>query len=235
MTSANELQFFLTSAHPCGYLENEISQNIIVDPYLETDGQIYSLLSSYGFRRSGDQIYRPQCEQCQACVPIRVRADDFQASKSQRRVLNKNKDLIGYKASSIDTDECYALYERYIRERHSDGEMYPPSREQFKDFLKPVWGITEYLLFRDTDQNLVSVAVTDVFSNGLSAMYSFFDPDQASRSLGIFNVLYQILLCQSRGLPFLYLGYWIKESQKMSYKTQYRPYELFKNNQWIGV
>jgi arginine-tRNA-protein transferase len=111
--------------------------------------------------------------------------------------------------------------------------MYPPSRNQFRDFLKNAWGMTEYLVFRDENKKLVSVAVTDVFLNGLSAMYSFFDPSLSQRSLGVFNILFQILWARERELPFLYMGYWIEESRKMSYKTQYRPFQLFKDNQWI--
>lgn len=236
MTEKNELRFFLSSPHPCGYLNNQQTSNLVVDPALKLNGNVYGLLSTHGFRRSGEQIYRPHCQRCSACVPIRVLVDDFVPSKSQRRCLNKNQDLQAYKVTSIDSEEYYALYERYICGRHGDGEMYPPSRAQFKDFLRPAWGITEYLVFRDANDTVVSVAVTDALHDGLSAMYSFFDPDPAfkARSLGVFNILYQILWARERGLPYLYMGYWISESPKMTYKTQYRPYELFKNNQWTS-
>ncbi len=234
MTDLSELRFFQTTSHACGYLEERQSRNLVVDPLLDLDGNIYSFLSGYGFRRSGNQIYRPNCENCNSCVPIRVLVNSFHPSKSQRRCLNKNRDLKSFKVSTIDTDELYDLYERYINERHSDGEMYPPTREQYRDFLSTAWGITEYIVLRDANNNALSVAVTDVFHNGLSAMYSFFDPSQTDRSLGTFNILYQILWARERNLPFLYMGYWISESQKMSYKTQYRPFELLKNNQWVG-
>ncbi len=235
MTDLSELRFFQTSAHDCGYLPDRQASNVFVDPGQELDASIYSFLSNYGFRRSGGHVYRPRCDSCQSCVPFRVVTEAFTPSKSQRRCLKRNEDLQASQISTIDSDEFYSLYERYIVARHSDGEMYPPSREQYNDFLSKEWGMTRYLALRDQKGKLLSVAVTDFLANGLSAMYSFFEPDCPERSLGVFNVLYQIQWARESGLPYLYLGYWIKGCQKMTYKKSYRPYQLLINNQWISV
>jgi len=234
MTDLSELRFFQTRQHACGYLDNKSASNIVVDPAQEIDAGTYSVLSSLGFRRSGSHVYRPRCENCSACTPIRVLADDFRPTKSQKRCLKKNKDLKVCSVTNIDTDEYYGLYHRYINARHADGEMYPPSRSQFRDFLAPKPGVTRYLIFRAPDDNVVSVAVVDILADGLSAMYSFFEPKLAQRSLGKFNILYQILHAQALKLPYLYLGYWIQDCQKMSYKTDYLPNQLYRSNQWIS-
>jgi len=134
--------------------------------------------------------------------------------------------------SSIKTDEHYALYERYICLRHSDGDMFPPSREQYDDFLSSEWGVTRYLEFRLSGR-LIAVAVSDRLDQGLSAIYTFFDPDEEARSLGVLAVMRQIDLARSLGLPYVYLGYWIKECEKMRYKNQYRPLQAYINNTWL--
>lgn len=235
MTDLSDLRFFLTAKHSCSYLENESASNIFVDPNIRIDQQAYNTLSQFGFRRSGTHIYRPQCEQCTACIPYRVLTEYFTPNRSQRRCIQKNTDLRIFKTKSIDSNECYELYEHYIKSRHNDGDMYPPTRTQFDDFLSNPWGNTEYILFKDPDDKLLSVAVTDILTDGLSAMYSFFDCTQAKRSLGIFNILYQIQLARDTGLPYLYLGYWIKNCSKMRYKQDYMPSQLFNGESWISV
>lgn len=233
MTDLSELRFFQTSPHDCGYLPDRQASSVFIDPNQEINAGIFSFLSSYGFRRSGAHVYKPRCETCQACQPLRVLVESFQLSKSQRRCLNKNQDLKPYLLDDIQTDECYELYERYITLRHADGDMYPPSKKQFEEFLSSEWGATRFIAFRDTNDKLVSVAVVDCLHDGLSAMYSFFEPDQDKRSLGVFNILYQILWAKDQQLPYLYLGYLIKGCSKMNYKSQYRPYQLLLKDQWI--
>lgn len=235
MTDLSELRFYQTVSHDCGYLPEQHATNIFVDPTQDLDSETFSFLSNFGFRRSGNYVYRPRCKSCSACIPVRVAVTEFQPNRSQRRCLKKNSDLTLRIESDIDSDECYELYERYIGERHQDGEMYPPSREQYNEFLNNAWNITDFLCFRDSQNRLVSVAVTDKLNDGLSAMYSFFDPAAQQRSLGVFNILQQIALAQESGHAFLYLGYWIKHSPKMAYKSQYQPLELLLNNHWLRL
>lgn len=234
MTELSDLNFYATPEHDCGYLPNHRAKTIFADPNAEMDAELYSELSLFGFRRSGSHIYRPHCDSCQACIPIRVNVDEFVATRSQKRCYKKNRDLNFQVIDSIDTDEHYLLYENYINLRHADGDMYPPSREQYSDFLTKEWGITEFLEYR-LDGKLIAVSVVDRLANGLSAIYAYFEPDAAKRSLGVFNVLHQIERAKTEGLPYVYLGYWIKACQKMRYKMDYRPFQVFIDNQWNTV
>lgn len=233
LTNLSELKFFQTAAHPCGYLEGEDASNVFVDPEAKLDLEAYAQLTEFGFRRSGEHLYRPNCAQCKACMPIRIPVQEFKFSKNQRRCLNKNKDLSREVTRSIDNDECFALFERYINIRHRDGDMYPASRDTFDSFLCPAWGSTQYVLLRNAKDQLLSVAVTDRVRSELSAIYSFFEPEEESRSLGVYNVLHQIEWAQQLNCRYLYLGYWISECAKMNYKTRYKPYELLLNRQWV--
>jgi len=190
-------------------------------------------LTDIGFRRSGQHIYRPWCEGCGECKSVRVPIRDFKPSKSQKRVLSRNKDLQVTFEPPSNTDENYALYERYINERHSDGDMYPASMAQFEDFLchSPPSSKTQFVCFR-LEQKLLAVAVIDILPKGVSAIYTFFDPDYEVRSLGRLAVLWQILWGQSKAMDFVYLGYWVKDCQKMAYKAQYQPLQVFEGIDW---
>lgn len=233
MTDLSELSFFITQPHPCSYLAEEESTTIFVDPEAELNQTLYSQLSNLGFRRSGNHVYRPKCASCHACTPIRIPTSTFTPSRSQIRCLKRNKDLSFTVADSIQSDEYYALYEKYINERHYDGNMYPATREQYEGFLTKEWGVTQYLVVRDTNNTLISVAVIDVLVNGLSAIYTFFEPDEEKRSLGVYGILSQIQWAQQLKLPYVFLGYSIDACQKMNYKRKYKPYQLFQNNQWV--
>ncbi|MBC6904911.1 arginyltransferase [Saccharophagus sp. K07] len=228
----SSIKLYATHEHPCSYLKNRSATTIFVDPLLNMNGRIYSELSDFGFRRSGSHVYRPNCRNCQACIPVRIPVDIFRPNRSQKRCEKRNQDVSMNIVSSIKTDEHYALYERYICLRHSDGDMFPPSREQYDDFLSSEWGVTRYLEFRLSGR-LIAVAVSDRLDQGLSAIYTFFDPDEESRSLGVLAVMRQIDLARSLGLPYVYLGYWIKECEKMRYKNQYRPLQAYINNTWL--
>ena len=232
MTDLSELRFYQTRGHECGYLKDNEASNVFVDPEQQLDGSTYSALSTLGFRRSGQNVYKPRCAHCQACLPFRVLTEMFSPSRSQRRCLKQNNDLTCVMSRTIDTDEHYQLYARYIEARHQDGDMYPPTREQFRDFLGSAWVITRYLCFRDSNQRLISVAVIDLLNDGISAMYSFFEPSEEKRGLGNFNVLFQILWARENQLPYIYLGYWIKQNQKMNYKANYRPFQLLIDGHW---
>jgi leucyl-tRNA---protein transferase len=229
----SSIKLYSTHEHPCSYLSDRLATTVFVDPALQLNGHIYSQLSDFGFRRSGAHVYRPHCNECQACIPVRLPVDSFVPTRAQKRCLRRNTDIDISHCTSINTDEHYQLYERYIEERHADGDMFPPNRQQYEEFLSAQWNVTHYIEMRSKhDQKLIAVAVCDHLDRGLSAIYTFFDPDQQSRSLGVFAVLVQIMQAQDLKLPYVYLGYWIRECQKMSYKTQYRPLEMFFNNQW---
>jgi arginyl-tRNA--protein-N-Asp/Glu arginylyltransferase len=226
------IKLYATHEHPCSYLKDRSATTIFVDPTLTLDGHIYSELSDFGFRRSGKHIYRPNCRACHACIPVRIPVDEFEPTRAQKRCWKRNQDVSTTVINSITSDEHYDLYARYIEQRHSDGDMYPPSREQYEDFLSAEWGVTRYLEFRVHDK-LIGVAVSDQLDQGLSAIYTFFAPDEAGRSLGVLAVLRQIELAKQLKLPYVYLGYWIRDCTKMRYKTQYRPLQMFVNNHWL--
>ncbi len=232
MTSLSELRFFATPAHDCSYLEGREAITLFADPLANIDKRLYSSLSAVGFRRSGTHIYRPYCQSCSACIPVRVQADRFVMSRSQRRVWRRNQDLTVTLSPPQLTDELFSLYDRYIDDRHRNGDMYPASREQFESFL--VEGRPEacFVEFR-AGSRLVAVAVIDELDHGLSAIYTFFDPALARRSLGVFAILWLVDRAARQKLSHVYLGYWIKQCQKMNYKMDYRPIEMFVNNRWI--
>ena len=190
-------------------------------------------LTDMGFRRSGGHIYRPWCEGCGECKSVRVPVAGFNVSKSQKRVLTRNKDLqVSFELPSC-ADEIYNLYANYIIQRHSDGDMYPPSLEQFENFLcqAPPTSQTRFVCFR-LEQKLLAVAVVDLLPKGVSAIYTFFDPAYEIRSLGRLAVLWQIRWAQSQAMDFVYLGYWIKDCQKMAYKAEYQPLQVFEDLIW---
>ncbi len=230
MTDLSELRFFATHEHDCGYLPEQQARTIFVDPEAEIDAELYSELSDLGFRRSGPHIYRPHCGACKACIPIRLPVSDFAPTRSQKRCLKRNAALKVRKVDKISSPKHYALYERYINLRHADGDMYPPSFEQYTEFLTKEWNVTEFLEFYDGER-LVAVSVIDHLQAGISAIYAFFDPDDTKRSLGVFL----IQRAQAMRLPYVYLGYWIKSCQKMRYKVDYRPFQIFVDKQWITV
>ncbi|MGK0499986.1 MAG: arginine-tRNA-protein transferase [Oceanicoccus sp.] len=234
MTALSDLKMFATHPHPCSYLDDKRATTLFIDPEATIDAHTYSQLADLGFRRSGSHIYRPHCDSCRACTPARVSTAEFKPSRNQRKIINRNKDITVEQVSDISGDEFYQLYERYISLRHSDGDMYPPDRDQYQSFLSNNIGNSRFYGFFLARQ-LVALAVTDVMDNGLSAIYTYFDPQMERRSLGRYAILWQIEQCQQLGVDYLYLGYWIKECRKMSYKTDYRPLQLLINNRWLSL
>ena len=234
MTDLAHLRFYATQPHDCSYLEQEQAATLFLDPHQEVDGPTYARLSELGFRRSGAHFYRPHCPQCTACIPARIPVSAFTPNRQQTRIYKRNRDLQVTATAPRLTDETYLLYSRYIKARHADGDMYPPSREQFASFLVNNSRFCEFNEFR-LDGRLLAVAVTDRMSNGLSAVYSFFDPDEARRSLGRFAILWQIEAARRLDLPAVYLGYWIRNCRKMNYKTEYRPLEMLVNQRWTRI
>jgi len=234
MTSLAELRFFTTPPHECSYLDGEEAITLFADPGATVDKSLYSKLSAIGFRRSGAHIYRPYCESCSACIPVRLPTSSYQMSRRQKRIWNKNQDIEISVVQPATTDEYFDLYERYVNARHSDGDMYPAARDQFESFLVDGRPEASFIEFRLAGK-LLAIAVCDELDDGLSAIYTFFDPEESTRSLGGYAILKLIDVTRSRGLAYLYLGYWIKQCQKMSYKLEYKPTELFINNQWVPV
>ncbi len=231
MSNLRTLVFFATPAHDCSYLPDRQATTMFVDPRANVDRRLYSQLTVLGFRRSGSHYYRPHCENCNACIPVRLRVDQFRPDRSQRRVLKKNADLSCRMVRASYTERYYELYAQYIEERHADGDMYPPSREQFASFL--VDGATDSWFLEILDQGrLVGLAAIDQLDEGLSAIYTVFDPAYEHRSLGTFAVLWQIEEARRLDLPYLYLGYWIAECSKMNYKTRFRPIEALRDGHW---
>jgi arginyl-tRNA--protein-N-Asp/Glu arginylyltransferase len=233
-SSLRDLKVYTTYPHSCSYLEDQEATTLFVDPRQPVDQRLYSKLSLLGFRRSGHHIYRPHCSHCNACVPARIPIDSFKPRRGQRRIWNRNQDLRVARTDDISDDAAFELYHRYISLRHADGDMYPPEREQYEAFLNGVWDCTRYFRFYDKGQ-LIAVAVVDELEDGYSAIYTFFDPDADKRSLGTFAVLWEVEQARERNLDYLYLGYWIRECQKMSYKSDFRPLEVYINSHWTTL
>ena len=232
MTSLSELRFFTTPAHDCSYLSDKQAITLFADPLAKINKDLYSALSSAGFRRSGNHIYRPHCQSCNACIPVRVPVSTFKMKRRFRRILRRNVDD---KVNTVEpelTEEYFDLYERYINARHADGDMFPASRDQFQSFLVDGRPEACFIEFR-TSARLLAVAVADELNDGLSAIYSFFDPGEEERAPGVFAILELINAAKFRDLDYLYLGYWIKHCKKMNYKLDYRPIEIFVNNRWV--
>ncbi len=231
MTESQHIQLAISQTFPCSYLASHQSTLLLCTDHHE-NLPLESLLM-LGFRRSGDQVYRPHCHKCQACQAVRIPVADFIPSRSQRRIINKNKD-IRWIISEEDKPVYRALYQRYIQARHQDGPMYPPSDNQFEQFLLsrhwPILFLEGWL-----NDELVAVAVTDLLPHSLSATYTFFAPEFAQRSLGKQAIIAQIELAKQSQRQFLYLGYYIAQCHKMAYKNQFQPLEIYRHSQWQRV
>lgn len=217
------------TTHPCGYLANREAVSLYLDPQTEPDAELQTLLSMHGFRRSGRAIYRPDCPNCNACISIRMPAPEFRPKRRFRRTL---RDLRRWQlAVELPSTDHYPLYERYITLRHHDGTMYPPSERQFSEFLCEDFGNSRFLVARDQGK-VVAVLVFDIFKDGLSSVYCFFEPALEVHSPGTFMILNLTRLCQWLKLPYHYLGYWVEGCRKMEYKQAFQPLEYFINDRW---
>lgn len=224
--------FYTSPAHACSYLPNREAVTVFLDPDYPKDQRLYTLLSQNGFRRSGQHIYRPRCPGCDACTPVRVRVTDFKPRRHQRRAWQKNRDVGVINCGPSFKIEHYWLYQRYLIRRHRGGGMDDSTPQQYIDFLTSTWCETDFWEFR-LDEKLLAVAVLDRLEDGLSAVYTFFDPDYAQRSLGVFTVLWSIQETQRQGFEWLYLGYWIPSSPKMRYKCEYQPQQHLRQGRWM--
>lgn len=224
-------RLLLGTEHPCSYLDRRVARSVFVDPRLALDSGRYGALLELGFRRSGSYVYRPACGACQECRPVRLPVAAFQPDRGQRRCRRRNDDLVLSSETGLDSGH-YELYRRYLQARHPGGGMDPQDREAFHSFLSNSWGGTEILAARDRSGRLLAGGVVDRVPEGLSAVYTWFEPDERRRSLGTFMVLAEIERARALGLPYLYLGYWVPGSTTMDYKRNFRPLQVLGPTGW---
>jgi arginyl-tRNA--protein-N-Asp/Glu arginylyltransferase len=238
-------QFYLTAPSPCPYLPGKEERKVFTHLVGERAGELNDLLTHGGFRRSQSIAYRPACEACKACVSVRVVADDFQPSRSMRRILDRNADVVGEMRVGVPTSEQYSVFRGYLDSRHRDGGMADMTVLDYAMMVEDSHVATRVVEYRRRGPDsgitgrgvgpLIAVGLTDVLSDGLSMVYSFFDPDESARSLGTFMILDHIKRAQRMGLAYVYLGYWVNGSKKMDYKGRFAPQERLMPNGWTRV
>ncbi len=224
--------FMSTRALPCPYIEGRVERKVVTNLFTPNGIELYENLSRAGFRRSHSLAYRPACPDCSACVPVRIRVDDFEWTRSFRRLIRKNSDLTVLDMAGRATEEQYFLFTRYQRARHAEGEMANMKFNDFKAMIEDSPIDTRIIEFRNNDETLVGTMLADRQVDALSAVYSLYEPNCDKRSLGTYMVLWLVQQAIKNKLSYVYLGYWIKESQKMAYKARFRPLEGLTSDGW---
>lgn len=225
------LQFYLTAPYPCSYLPDRLARSQVAAPGSLVDTTVFSELVRLGFRRSGQHVYRTRCDNCAACIPVRIPVASFVPNRSQRRNRQRNADLVLRLRPLVFEEAHYRLYRRYQQVRHPGGGMDQDDREQYRSFLlqsRVDSALVEFTL----DGEVIMVSLVDRLLDGLSAVYTFFEPTLAHRGLGVYGILRQVELAREMGLPYVYLGYWIEDCRKMAYKQAYRPLEMLVEGRW---
>lgn len=231
----NSPQFYVTAPQPCPYLHGRAERKLFTALIGDSAVELNNVLSRQGFRRSQNVLYRPSCESCVACMSARIRVRDFQPSRTQRRISRRNTDLERVATSAWATEEQYELFRRYLDCRHADGGMADMDIFEFAAMIEETPVRTRVMEYRDEEDRLIGVCLTDVLDDGLSLVYSFYDPDQDVRSLGTHVILDHIALARSARLPFVYLGYWVPGSRKMDYKARFGALEIYKGGVWQPI
>ncbi len=225
------LRFYSSLPHPCSYLANREAVTLFVDPEAKMTMSTYQILSQVGFRRSGEHVYRPHCGKCRLCVPVRVPVATFVPNRSQRRCQQRNQDLeLRIRPAEFDTSH-FNLYRRYMQARHPGGSMDNNDPQAYHRVISATWSNTVLYEFRQ-NKEILAVAVVDQCNDSLSAVYTFYDPEESRRSLGVYAILNQLQQARVSGRDWVYLGYWNPAAPKMDYKTQYQPLEYFDGLTW---
>ena len=225
-------RFYSTDLAPCPYLPDRQERRLVALVEGEAGNDRLDLLTEAGFRRSQSYLYKPVCPGCRACVPVRIVVDGFRFSRGYRRVLQRNADLSWHEALPVATDEQFALFHRYLRQRHRDGGMVRMDRQAYSEMVEVAPASTRVVEFRDAAGVLMGVSLTDHLRSGLSGVYKFYAPESAGRSIGTFIILWHVERARTLGLPFVYLGYWIAQSRKMAYKVRFAPLEQLDGPRW---
>lgn len=228
------LQFYATAPYACSYLAGQSARSQVAAPAHLVNTDTYSRLVEQGFRRSGTFTYRPHCDQCQACLPLRVDCRAFKPNRSQQRAIKKHQHLKTNVLPLVWSNEHFELYSRYLAARHPAGGMDEDGREQYSQFLLNSRVNSRLVEFKDAQDTLLMVSIIDILESGLSSVYTFFEPNDKT-GLGTYSILWQIEQCRTLNLPWLYLGYWIKQSPKMAYKQNFRPAQFRQNNKWLDL
>ena len=227
--------FYRTASLPCPYLDGQTERKLITEIGGRDSYAFYNELSRAGFRRSHHLAYRPACAGCAACLPVRVAVDNFETTRSLRRTLNANRDLSTRLAPARATTEQYRVFSRYQRSRHAESDMASMTFGDYRAMVEDSPVMTVLLEHRKPDGTLVAACLADLLDDGLSAVYSYFDPAEAARSPGTAMILALIVEARQRALPYVYLGYWIGASRKMAYKTRFRPLEALTSQGWAPI
>lgn len=227
-----KIQFYLTANYNCGYIEGNKAQSIVASPYQNIELKEFNNLVNLGFRRSGNHVYKPHCHDCEACVPIRINVNDFKLNKSQKRCSIKNDYQVEFKPIEYKYED-FLLYKEYQKKRHNDqSTSEEDQKDEYKNFLLTSNFDSKMIKF-SSQGKVMMITIVDVLDDGLSAVYTFYDLNFPKLSLGTYSIIWLAKWCKNNTYAYLYLGYWIRDNAKMSYKTKFKPYELLKNKTWI--